>query len=147
MTDIVTLTLNPSLDLSTSVSRLKPDHKLRCEEPRCDPGGGGVNVARVISRLGGDVTAVYTAGGPSGAMLERLLRAEGVASHVVLTHRPTRENFHVFEDETKQQYRFFHLTWAVTQPVGLATLPQCCHLGISHVEISRLQWQSAARHT
>jgi 6-phosphofructokinase 2 len=106
MTDIVTLTLNPSLDLSTSVSRLKPDHKLRCEEPRRDPGGGGVNVARVISRLGGDVTAVYPAGGPSGAMLERLLRAEGVASHVVLTHRPTRENFHVFEEETKQQYRF-----------------------------------------
>jgi 6-phosphofructokinase 2 len=106
MTDIVTLTLNPALDLSTSVSKLIPNHKLRCEEPRRDPGGGGVNVARVLSRLGGDVTAVYPAGGPSGAILQRLLRDEGVTSHVVLTRRATRENFNVFEEETKQQYRF-----------------------------------------
>lgn len=106
MTDIVTLTLNPALDLSTSVSRLIPGHKLRCEDPRRDPGGGGVNVARVISRFGGDVTAVYPAGGPSGAMLWRLLRHERVACRVVLTRQDTRENFHVFEEETKQQYRF-----------------------------------------
>jgi 6-phosphofructokinase 2 len=117
MTDIVTLTLNPALDLSTSVSKLIPNHKLRCEEPRRDPGGGGVNVARVLSRLGGDVTAVYPAGGPSGAILQRLLRDEGVTSHVVLTRRATRENFNVFEEETKQQYS---------------------HLGIAHVEIYRL---------
>ncbi len=106
MTDIVTLTLNPALDLSTSVNRLFPDHKLRCGEPRRDPGGGGVNVARVISRLGGNVAAVYPAGGPSGAMLQRLLHNEGIHSRVVLTRRPTRENFHVFEEETKRQYRF-----------------------------------------
>ena len=106
MNDIVTLTLNPALDLSTSVERLIPGHKLRCGEPRRDPGGGGVNVARVITRLGGAVTAVYPVGGPSGAMLQRLLRHEGVTSHVVLTRQDTRENFHVFEEATKQQYRF-----------------------------------------
>jgi len=106
MTDVVTLTLNPALDLSTSVNRMIPDYKLRCKEPRRDPGGGGVNVARVISRLGGDVTAVYPAGGPAGAMLRRLLQNEGVASHAVLTRQDTRENFHVFEEETKLQYRF-----------------------------------------
>ncbi|WP_036259699.1 1-phosphofructokinase family hexose kinase [Methylocapsa aurea] len=106
MTNIVTLTLNPALDLSTSIDRLIPGHKLRCGELRRDPGGGGVNVARVISRLGGDVTAVFPAGGPSGAMLQHLLRHEKVASHVVLTRQDTRENLHVFEKETKQQYRF-----------------------------------------
>jgi 6-phosphofructokinase 2 len=106
MTDIVTLTLNPALDLSTSVNRLIPGHKLRCEGLRRDPGGGGVNVARVISRLGGDVTAVFPAGGPSGAMLQQLLRHERVASRVILTRQDTRENLHVFEAETKQQYRF-----------------------------------------
>lgn len=106
MNDIVTLTLNPALDLSTSVERLIPGHKLRCGEPRRDPGGGGINVARVITRLGGAVTAVYPAGGPSGAMLQRLLRHEGVTSHAVFTRRDTRENVHVFEEATKQQYRF-----------------------------------------
>jgi len=106
MTDIVTLTLNPALDLSTSVNRLIPNHKLRCAPIRRDPGGGGVNVARVIQRFGGDVSAVYPAGGPSGALLRQLLRDEKVPSRVILTRQDTRENFHVFETDTKQQYRF-----------------------------------------
>jgi 6-phosphofructokinase 2 len=121
MTEIVTLTLNPALDISTSVIRLIPDHKLRCEEPRYDPGGGGVNVARVIRRLGGDVTAVFPAGGSSGATLERLLREEGVTSHVVLTRSATRENFHVFEEETKQQYRFI----LPGPPISRSTWQRC----------------------
>ena len=48
MTDIVTLTMNPAIDLSTSVDRVVPVRKLRCEGLRRDPGGGGINVARVV---------------------------------------------------------------------------------------------------
>ncbi|HUI20391.1 MAG TPA: 1-phosphofructokinase family hexose kinase [Methylocella sp.] len=127
MTHIVTLTLNPALDLSTSVKKLIPGHKLRCEEPRRDPGGGGVNVARVISRLGGDVTAVYPAGGQSGAMLQRLLRDEGVASRVVPTRGATRENFHVFEEDTRQQYRFI----LPGPPLSQSAWRRCRHAIIS----------------
>ena len=144
MTDIVTLTLNPALDLSTSVERLIPGHKLRCGDPRRDPGGGGVNVARVITRLGGAVTAIYPAGGPSGAMLQRLLRHEGVTSHVVLTRQDTRENFHVFEEATKQQYRF-----TLPGPLLSRSAWRRCHSavlsGIAATEIYRLQRQFAAR--
>lgn len=43
---VITLTLNPSLDKSTSIERLFPDKKLRCKEPSFDPGGGGINVSR-----------------------------------------------------------------------------------------------------
>jgi len=43
MADIVTLTINPSIDTSTSVNRVVPVHKLRCAPPHRDPGGGGVN--------------------------------------------------------------------------------------------------------
>ena len=51
MPKIVTLTPNPAVDLSTAVEQVVPSLKLRCAQPRRDPGGGGVNVARVIKRL------------------------------------------------------------------------------------------------
>ena len=79
MTDVVTLTINPSIDLSVSVERITPFRKLRCAECRRDPGGGGINVARVLKRLGGDVTAIYPAGGTLGQLLRRLVDAEGAA--------------------------------------------------------------------
>ena len=53
MTKIVTLTLNPALDKSTSVDHISPENKLRCSAMHFDAGGGGVNVSKAISRLGG----------------------------------------------------------------------------------------------
>src|ERR1700740_169478 len=73
MSDIVTVTLNPALDISTSVDRVVDTRKLRCSPARRDPGGGGINVARVITRLGGRCAAVYLAGGSPGQALEQLL--------------------------------------------------------------------------
>ncbi len=63
MAEIVTLTPNPAVDLSTSVDRVVPMRKLRCTAQRRDPGGGGVNVARVVKRFGGDVEAILPVGG------------------------------------------------------------------------------------
>jgi fructose-1-phosphate kinase PfkB-like protein len=63
MPKIITITFNPALDKSTSVAELTPDKKLNCKTPVCEPGGGGINVARAIKKLGGDATAVYLAGG------------------------------------------------------------------------------------
>ena len=80
MTDIVTITPRPAVDLSTSVERIVPIHKLRGTSQRRDPGGGGINVARVIKRLGGDVSAIYPVGGATGDLLRRLLDKENVPS-------------------------------------------------------------------
>jgi 6-phosphofructokinase 2 len=52
MTGIVTFTPNPAVDVSTSVERVMPTHKSRYAAVRRDPGGGGINVARVVRRLG-----------------------------------------------------------------------------------------------
>ena len=52
MTDIVALSTNPSIDISTSVDRVMPIRKLRCTAAQREPGGGGINVARVVRRLG-----------------------------------------------------------------------------------------------
>ncbi|MEX0704441.1 MAG: 1-phosphofructokinase family hexose kinase [Planctomycetales bacterium] len=103
---IVTLTLNPTIDKSTSVDQVVPERKLRCDEPRFDPGGGGLNVARAIRTLGGDALALWTKGGHSGEMLHQLLDGEGVPHAPVRISGMTRENLIVFENLTGQQYRF-----------------------------------------
>lgn len=106
MTDIVTLTMNPAVDLSTSVDRVVPVHKLRCSPARRDPGGGGINVARVATRLGADVKALYPRGGETGALLRRLIDGEGIASLAVHVAGETREDITVLEEDTGEQFRF-----------------------------------------
>ncbi len=106
MPTIATLTFNPALDLSTTTDRVVPTHKLRCSAPRHDPGGGGINVARVVKNLGGKATAIYTAGGPIGEILHDCLNAIGLEQHVVPIESMTRENITVDEASTGQQFRF-----------------------------------------
>jgi len=104
--DIVTLTINPAVDIFVNVARVEPTAKLRCSAPKRDPGGGGINVARVVHRLGGNVAAIYPTGGSIGKLLNRLLEREGIDSIVTPSHVETRENFTAFEQETGLQYRF-----------------------------------------
>ncbi len=106
MKPVLTLTLNPSLDVATTVDEVRSTDKLRCVAPKTDPGGGGINVARVMTRLGGSATAVFTAGGPNGQALEELLAAEGIGGQAVRISGPTRQSFTVLERSTRQQYRF-----------------------------------------
>jgi 6-phosphofructokinase 2 len=106
MTKIVTLTLNPALDKSTETKRLLPDEKLRCDTPRWEPGGGGINVSRAIKFLGGDSLCIYLAGGPTGDKMEKLLAEEGIRQLRIQGKEETRENLVVFEKSTQKQYRF-----------------------------------------
>lgn len=102
----MTLTVNPALDISTSTPRVVSEHKLRCGPSRIDPGGGGVNVARTIHRLGGDALAIYAAGGLTGATYRQLLEAEGVPSLAVPIDGTTRESFTIDETDSGEQFRF-----------------------------------------
>jgi 6-phosphofructokinase 2 len=104
--DIVTLTVNPSLDKSTHFSGLVPEQKIRCQTPQYDAGGGGVNVSKAISRLGGSSLAVFTSGGASGKMLQELLKQEAIDFEIIETKSTTRENFIAVDDNTNSQYRF-----------------------------------------
>ncbi|WP_022722306.1 1-phosphofructokinase family hexose kinase [Rhodopseudomonas sp. B29] len=106
MVDIVTLTPNPALDLSTSVEKMVPSRKLRCVAATRDPGGGGINVARVVRRFGGSVEAIYPAGGFTGQLLTSLLARERIPTRVVEVEAETREDFSVTENDTGAQYRF-----------------------------------------
>ena len=106
MPDIVTLTINPAIDIFVNVGRVEATRKLRCSPPKRDPGGGGINVARVAHRLGGDVTAIYPIGGQIGKLLQRLVERENIASLVTPSHAETRENLTAYEESTGEQYRF-----------------------------------------
>jgi 6-phosphofructokinase 2 len=128
--DIVTLTINPAVDIFVNVARVEPTSKLRCSAPKRDPGGGGINVARVAHRLGADVAAIYPTGGALGKLLQRLVEREGIDSIVTPSHVETRENFTAYEQETGQQYRFVLPGSPLHRPEWeavieqLATLPQ-----------------------
>jgi len=106
MARIVTLTPNPALDLAASVDRVGPTFKMRCTEPRRDPGGGGINVARVVKRFGGAVEAIFPVGGCTGQLLHQLVTQEGIVSRTVAMEGETRENFSVTELASSAQYRF-----------------------------------------
>lgn len=103
---IVTVTLNPAVDLSTRAPELVPQRKLRCERPVREPGGGGINVARVVRVLGGEALAVFTSGGVTGSLLESMVAACGVAGHPVRIAGETRENIAVDVASTGALYRF-----------------------------------------
>ncbi|MFV8392298.1 1-phosphofructokinase family hexose kinase [Flavobacterium sp. LB2P6] len=104
--DIVTLTVNPALDKSAHFKGLVPEQKIRCDEPRFDAGGGGINVSKAISRLGGASLAVFTSGGPTGKMLEDLVSKESIEHEVIEIRNWTRESFVAVDDNTNLQYRF-----------------------------------------
>ncbi len=103
---IITLTINPSLDKSTHFKGLIPEQKMRCEVPRYDAGGGGINVSKAISKLGGSSICVFTSGGSSGEKLTTLIGEEGLEYITIKTKNWTRENFIAFDTSTKSQYRF-----------------------------------------
>lgn len=106
MTDILTLTMNPAVDISTATDRIMPTHKLRCRAEQRHPGGGGINVARVLHRLGADCAALYPAGGVFGELVRQLLDEEGVTSICIAIAGETRESFSVSESASAQEYRF-----------------------------------------
>jgi 6-phosphofructokinase 2 len=106
VTQILTLTLNPALDLATSADRVRPGPKLRCDAPQVHPGGGGVNVSRAIRILGGDSTALVALGGATGTQLAEALLAEGIRPERLEAPGETRISLAVTDRAAGGQYRF-----------------------------------------
>jgi 6-phosphofructokinase 2 len=103
---ILTVTLNPALDLETETPHVAPGEKLRCSDPARDPGGGGLNVARAVIQLGGEAVALVAAGGPAGASLEAMLAGRGVPAERLPAPGDMRQNLSVIETGTGRQFRF-----------------------------------------
>lgn len=106
MSVIVTLTFSPCIDKSTTVGALVADKKLVCSAPVLEPGGGGINVARAIAKLGGSAAAIYPSGGYTGRFFNELLQHEHIVTIPVAVAGSLRENMVVLDRATNQQYRF-----------------------------------------
>jgi len=116
MPGIVTLTLNPAADKNCSVEQVMAERKLRCDEPYFHPGGGGLNVARAVARLGGSARAYWACGGPIGELLGKTLDEEGIEHEPMPIAAMTRENLIVYERSSGQQYRFGMPGARITEP-------------------------------
>jgi len=103
---IVTLTVNPALDLAAEAASVRPVHKIRTFGEHYDAGGGGINVARVVHALGGDTLALFAAGGATGRMIEEMLSEAGVPWQCVPVAGTTRISLTVREQESGLEYRF-----------------------------------------
>lgn len=98
--------MNPAVDLATETERVAPTHKLRCSDTLHDAGGGGINVARVLARLGGAPALLSLAGGPTGDWLRARLAQEGLMATLIPIANDTRISFTVHENTTGAEFRF-----------------------------------------
>jgi 6-phosphofructokinase 2 len=121
MPSIVTITFNPCLDISSFVDALLPEKKMRCAPLVYEAGGGGINVARGIKKLGGNALAIYLAGGNNGATLQSLLKAESLDTVLIDTGINTRVNVTMVDKSSTLQYRFI----TAGNPINEISLEQC----------------------
>lgn len=105
MSDIITITLNPAIDKNYTVERLAPEHKLRCPNPRIDPGGGGINVSKALKELESESLAVFFSGGRNGAYLEDLLKELSLNIYPIQIKGETRESVVIVDQASGKEYR------------------------------------------
>lgn len=102
---VVTLTVKPSLDTTITVDRMEPNRKLPVLSVEDAPGGGGLNVARVLHEFGTPAEALWIAGGTFGPLIDRLLREAGIPNRAIHTGE-TGQSIAVIERSTGDHYRF-----------------------------------------
>lgn len=105
MMNIATLTLNPTIDLAYVVDKLEPTDKLRAPPQQADPGGGGINVARVFVRMGGNARCIYLSGGSTGIALDALLDLHQLVRERVAIEGHTRVSTTILEQGSGKEFR------------------------------------------
>jgi len=100
---IATVTLNPSLDRTITVSGLRVDESNRWTSLRHYAGGKGIDVSRAVHEMGGQAMAYGFIGGHSGRDIEILLDEEGVPFSFTPIEHETRTNFIISDTKAARQ--------------------------------------------
>ncbi|KQW27162.1 1-phosphofructokinase [Rhizobium sp. Root274] len=106
MAQILCLALNPAIDISSDADVVRHTHKTRTHNQQQFPGGGGINVARVIATLGGHCELAFLSGGETGKLLEAMLQPLPIIERPFPIHDPVRVAYAVHETSTNLEYRF-----------------------------------------
>ena len=133
---ILTLTLNPTVDIAADAPAVQPVRKIRTTNESFDPGGGGVNVSRVLHELGGETLAVVAAGGVSGHLLLELLAEGGVPHQAIPIRGRTRMSHTVHDQSSHQEYRFV--------PEGPGLAPAEWQAALTVLETAEADWVVAS---
>lgn len=133
---IVTVTLNPAIDKSTTTDLIQPEAKQRCTDVLNEPGGGGINVSKALKKLKASSIALFPAGGHNGEMLKGLLTQEGIQFHSINSSVETRENWVVLESETNSQFRFTFPGRSIEQQVVKDLIEDILHFSPEYVVAS-----------
>jgi 6-phosphofructokinase 2 len=103
---VISYTPNPAIDVWAQCERVIITEKTRIEKVRTDPGGGGINVTRVLTALGQPSHPVYLAGGATGTLFKTMLEERGLYGTCITIADDTRISEVVFETSTGHEYRF-----------------------------------------
>lgn len=105
MSGILTITLNPAIDKTYLINDLIPEHKLRCENPMIEAGGGGINVSKGLKELGSSSLAVFFAGGRNGDHLHEMLQHDQIDCKPIRVKGETRESLVIIDQASKKEFR------------------------------------------
>lgn len=94
---IYTITLNPALDKTVEIPSLAVDSVNRITAMRTDPGGKGINVSKVIDKLGGKSIATGILGGDTGLAIQSALKAMRLETSFQFVEGETRTNLKVID--------------------------------------------------
>ncbi|WP_225205144.1 1-phosphofructokinase family hexose kinase [Novosphingobium huizhouense] len=136
MPAIATLTLNPTIDVAYEVERIVPTHKIRTSREYYNPGGGGINVARVFVRLGGNARCIYLSGGATGAAFDGLLDLHQLVRTRIAIAGPTRIALDALEHASGKEYRF--------TPAGPTVSEAEWTAGLEAIERTPCEWLVAS---
>ncbi|MCD7883935.1 MAG: 1-phosphofructokinase [Lachnospiraceae bacterium] len=106
---IFTITLNPALDKTVEIPSFLTDAVNRVAQMRTDPGGKGINVSKVIQKLGGKSVALGILGGHTGRSIQTALARMGLETDFVFTNGETRTNLKILDPEA-------HTTTDINEP-------------------------------
>ncbi len=94
---IITLSLNPAVDKTIEIRDFKVDGVNRVTSARLDAGGKGINVSRMISRLGGQSKAIGVLAGASGSFIKQQLASLGIENDFLFVEGETRTNIKIVD--------------------------------------------------
>lgn len=114
---ILGITANPSIDKTAIVPGFRPDSIHRPERVLALAGGKGLNAARTIKTLGGDVRTCLILAGHSGEWIAGQLERENIPAAITWAAGETRECLSILDPLTKTMTEIYEDGLPITPAV------------------------------